>query len=234
MPRLLIATLAAAALAAPAAAPVAAQQRTAPVQRDWSTEVVATPEGGFRMGNPNARVKVVEYLSLTCPHCAEFAHAGAPSLIRDHVRSGRVSLEYRNYVLNGYDLAAALLSRCAAPQHYFALNHAILGSQEQWMGRVEALTEAQRRELRDLEPVQSMPRIVALTGLDALAARHGLPAAAQRSCLADQAALERIITMRQAADALGVAGTPTFLINGTRVDVNSWPEIQNLIRRAGG
>ena len=221
----------AAALLAPAvlpAAPAAAQ-----AQRDWTQVVARTPEGGFRMGNPDAPVKLVEYLSLTCPHCAHFAEEGAPSLIRNHVRSGRVSLEYRNFVLNAYDLAATFLSRCAAPQDYFALNHAILAGQAQWMGRVEALSAAQRGQLQGLTPIQGMQRIVALTGLDAIAARHGISAADARACLADQAALDRIIEMREAGSRLGVDGTPSFSINGRlAAEVHDWASLEPLLRAA--
>ncbi len=78
-----------------------------------------TPEGGFRMGNPAASVKLIEYFSTTCPHCAHFAAEGTPVLVRNYVRTGRVSLEYRNYVLNGLDVAASFISRCAAPRGLF-------------------------------------------------------------------------------------------------------------------
>lgn len=225
---------AAAALAVPIAlctvAPVAAQ---AQAQRDWTQVVAQTPEGGFRMGNPEAPVKVVEYLSLTCPHCAHFAEEGAPRLIADHVRSGRVSLEYRAFVLNAYDLAATFLSRCAAPQDYFALNHAILGAQEQWMGRVQALSREQRGQLRDLQPIEGMQRIVAWIGLDAIAARHGVAAAEARACMSNQAGIDRIIQMREAAAAAGVSGTPSFSINGRLLDhVHDWAALEPLVRAA--
>lgn len=210
-----------------------AQPVLAQAQRDWSQVVAPTPEGGFRMGNPNAPVKIVEYLSLTCPHCAEFAEQGAPRLISDHVRSGRVSLEYRNFVLNAYDLAASFLSRCAAPQDYFALNHAILAAQEQWMGRIEALTEEQRRELQGLQPIEGMRRIVAWLGLDAIAARHGVPAAEASACMGNQAGIDRIIQMREAGNAAGVAGTPSFAINGRLLDhVHDWAALEPLVRAA--
>ena len=223
-----------AAAAALLAAPVLfATPAQAQAQRDWTQVVAETPEGGFRMGNPNAPVKVVEFLSLTCPHCAHFAEQGAPSLIRDHVRSGRVSLEYRNFVLNAYDLAATFLSRCAAPSDYFALNHAILGSQAQWMGRIESLSAEQRRELQGLQPIQGLQRIVALAGLDAIAARHGISAAEARACLSDQAALDRIIEIRQAGERLGVAGTPSFAINGrVAADVHDWASLEPLLGAA--
>jgi protein-disulfide isomerase len=201
-----------------------------PDRRDWTQTVARTPEGGFRMGNPDAPVKVVEYLSLTCPHCAEFAHQGGERLFQQYVRSGRVSVEYRNYVLNAYDLAAAFVSRCASPRQYFNMSHELLGTQPRWMGRMQTLTDAQRAELRGLAPLQAMQRIVAMLGLDAVAARHGLTPAAQRTCLADQAALDRIGEMQQAAQRLGVTGTPTFLINGQLAQVNTWAAIEPLLR----
>ncbi|HMG48657.1 MAG TPA: thioredoxin domain-containing protein [Allosphingosinicella sp.] len=219
---------AAAALVAVPAPP--AQAAPARAARDWTQIAARTPEGGFRIGNPAAPVKLVEYLSLTCPHCAAFAHEGSAPLLRQYVRPGRVSVEYRNYVLNGYDLAAAFLSHCAAPRAYFEMSHELLATQSVWMGRMQALTSAQRSELRGLAPLQAMQRIVAMLGLEAVAARHGIIPARQRTCLADQAALDRIGTMHQAAEALGVHGTPTFFINGQMVQVNTWAGIEPLLR----
>jgi protein-disulfide isomerase len=217
-------------LAAFPAADANAQRARAPAARDWTATAVRTPEGGFRIGNPNAPVKLVEYLSLTCPHCAEFAHQGSERLLQLYVRPGRVSVEYRNYVLNGYDLAAAFLSRCAAPRAYFAMSHELLGTQPRWMGRMQALTDAQRAELRALAPLPAMQRIVAMLGLEAVAARHGITPARQRTCLASQAGLDQIGTMHQAAEALGVHGTPTFFINGEMVQANTWAGIEPLLR----
>jgi protein-disulfide isomerase len=218
------------ALAAFPATDASAQRARAPAARDWTATAVRTPEGGFRIGNPDAPVKLVEYLSLTCPHCAEFAHQGSERLLQQYVRPGRVSVEYRNYVLNGYDLAAAFLSRCAAPRAYFAMSHELLGTQPRWMGRMQALTDAQRAELRALAPLPAMQRIVALLGLEAVAARHGITPARQRTCLASQAGLDQIGTMHQAAEALGVTGTPTFFINGRMVEVNRWGGIEPLLQ----
>ena len=239
--RTLIAAAAGAALVALPAASAYSQRNTnegrggerrsnGPEGRNWVETMVRTPEGGFRVGNPNARIKVVEYLSLTCPHCAEFAHEAGEKLFQDYVRSGRVSVEYRNYVLNAYDLAAAFITRCAPPREYFSMSHELLGTQPRWMGRMQGLTDAQRAELRALAPLQAMQRIVAMLGLDSVAARHGLNPAAQRACLADQAGLDRIGAMKQAADAAGVTGTPTFFINGQMVPVNNWAGIEPLLR----
>ena len=62
-------------------AEVAAKPVPAPNNGDWSTVVTKTAEGGFVMGNPNAKVKLVEFGSLTCPHCAEFEHQGGQALV---------------------------------------------------------------------------------------------------------------------------------------------------------
>lgn len=229
MKRKLLLAMLVAALAAPAGT-APAQQRRPAVQRDWTQMVVQTPEGGFRIGNPAARIKVIEYFSLTCPHCAEFAHESGPRLIPNHVRSGRVSLEYRNYVLNGMDLAAAMLSRCAAPVNYFALNHALLASQQQWMGRLQGLNAAQRQQIEAASPLERMQRVVAFGGLDTIAARYGLGAPQVRACLSNQAGLDRLMAMRDAADRAGVNSTPTFMINGRMVQTNVWAGIEPLLR----
>lgn len=227
--RFLAAFLAVLALAVPAA--VSAQGTARSAQRDWTQVVSQTPEGGFRMGNPQAPIRVVEFLSLTCPHCAEFTRTSTPQLM-NYVHSGRVSLEYRNFVLNGLDLAASFLSRCASPQRYFALTHAILASQGQWIGRMQALTPAQQQAMEGQHPLETMRRVVAASGLDTIAARHGITPAQARACLSNQAGLDRVLQMQQAGMRYGVSGTPTFAVNGQIAgSVHDWATLEPLLRR---
>ena len=94
--------------AVPGSAP--AQRGPARATHDWTSVAARTPEGGVRLGNPAAPIKLVEYFSTTCPHCAALARESRPAIMAQ-IRSGRLSLEYRNYVLNGYDLAAAFHRR---------------------------------------------------------------------------------------------------------------------------
>jgi len=235
-PRLFIAALAALAAAALPLAPSFAQYRSegirsdGPDRRDWTDTAERTPEGGFRMGNPQARVKVIEYLSLTCPHCAQFAHEGGQRLFQHYVRSGRVSVEYRNFYLNGVDIAAALLSRCARPREYFSMTHALLGSQPQWMGRINAITPAQRAELAGLAPIEVAQRLISMLGLDAIGARHGITPAIRQSCLT-QANLDQLERMNAASTAAGVTGTPAFVINGRLAGhIHDWAALEPLLR----
>ena len=222
------AIVAAAALGCPA---VAAPQKRA-VATNWSRVVVATPEGGFRMGNPKARVKLVEYASLTCPHCRQFALTGVAPLVANHVRTGKVSYEFRNFVLNGVDIAATLVARCGGARSFFPVTHALYAAQKTWMDRVTALTEDQKSEISALSGGAQLSRVAQAAGILPIAAKHGVTAAAARRCLNDPAALKRIGAMAEAASAAGVNHTPTFSINGAVVHAHGWSELEPMLRKA--
>lgn len=209
------------------------EQRSDGPQRDNFTAMVeATPEGGQRIGNPSARVKVIAYMSMACGECAEFVDRSRERLFLNLVRRGIVSVEYRPLVSNGFDLAATLVARCASPRLYFDLTHALLGSQPRWMGRMQGLSEAQRNELRGLPQLQAMQRLATWLELDQIAARNGLPAAELRTCLADQSGLDRIAALQTGAQALGVTRAPSFIVNGQLTDAHDWPALERLIRAA--
>lgn len=216
-----------------ASVPAEAQRRPAPAaaQRDWSLVAARTAEGGFRMGNPAAPVQLVEYFSTTCPHCAHFAAEGTPVLIRNYVRTGRVSLEYRNYVLNGIDVAASLISRCAPPRGYFEMTHFLLANQAQWTAGVSRLTPAQRAEIQALPPLRLAQRLIAVLGLDAIAARYGVTPAIRAACLSSQARFDELDTLEHGGETrFGVTGTPTFVINGRSVGPQTWASLEPMLR----
>ncbi|HYD36359.1 MAG TPA: thioredoxin domain-containing protein [Allosphingosinicella sp.] len=212
------------ALAFPAAEAMAA---------DWSRTVVATPEGGFRMGNPAAAVKLVEYGSLTCGHCAAFSNAGMASLL-GYVRSGKVSYEYRNFILNGLDVAASLVARCGGPARFFPVAEKLYATQPQWTGRLRSLTQAQKDQLNALPESQRLGRLAETVGLTQLAAQHGIAPAAAKRCLADQAALDRLGEMAETASAQGVGGTPTFFLNGANIGTHTWATLEPILRESAG
>lgn len=210
---------------APAAKPAAA--------RDWTRIVSMTPEGGFRMGNPNARVKLVEYGSLTCPTCARFSTV-AKAPLAGHVRTGKVSFEFRNYVLNSLDLAAALVSRCGGPSRFFSFTEKLYATQPQWVGKITGISQAQKDALQKLPSDQQIARVAEYGGLTAMAAAAGITPQQARACLGDKAGVDRLVQMRQAGDAAGVHGTPSFFINGAAVDAHDWAGLLPAIRKAGG
>ncbi|MEA3051932.1 MAG: hypothetical protein QOG72_835 [Sphingomonadales bacterium] len=219
-------------LAAPAAA--APARRTAPAAVNWSRNIVATPEGGFRMGNPGARVKLVEYGSLTCVHCAAFSRDGMAPLLATYVHSGKVSYEYRNFILNGLDVAATLVARCGGPGRFFPVADRLYATRDQWMGRAGSLTAAQKAQLKALPENQRLGRLAEFAGITQIAAQQGIAPVQAKRCLTDQAGLDRLTRMVEAAEALGVGGTPTFFINGANIGSHTWATLEPILRDSAG
>ncbi len=122
-----------------ATAPVAGT--AAPTGQDWTSTFAASPEGGFVMGNPNAPIKLVEYGSLTCPHCAEFSEK-ATGPLKALVQQGKISWEYRNYVRDAIDTTATLIARCNGPATFFGMQEAMFANQADWFAKIQALPQA--------------------------------------------------------------------------------------------
>ena len=85
----------------------------APAGKSWSQTVAKTADGGYVMGNPDAPIKVIEFASITCSHCAAFSVESHEEIKRDFIDTGRVSLEVRNFIRDPLDASAAAI--CASP-----------------------------------------------------------------------------------------------------------------------
>jgi protein-disulfide isomerase len=219
-----------------AAKPSTAHMRTVrkPAAKvDWARTVSVTPEGGFRMGNPKAKVAVVEYGSLACPHCRHFEETGFKPLVQGYVRTGQVSYEFRNILINGPDISVSLLTRCAGRANFFPMSEAVYASQPQWEEKVQAISAAQKDELDKMTDQQRIVRYAEIAQMPQLAARFGVTPERARQCLADAKALQRLLDIVQAASKIGVDHTPTFLINGKVTDAATWEQLEPLIRQAG-
>ena len=216
--------------AKPAAKPAAKAPSGA---RDWTRAFSVTPEGGFRMGNPKAKITVVEYGSLTCPHCRHFAETAVKPLIEQYVRTGKASYEYRSFVLNGIDLAATLVARCGGPAHFFPMASQLYATQPTWVGKVGDLSREQQEKLDALPQGQLMLAIAKVTGLLPIAAAQGIPRPKAEACLKDEGAANGLMKMEQAGTSLGVEGTPTFFVNGKKVPAYDWTSLQPFLKGAG-
>jgi protein-disulfide isomerase len=220
------------------AAPVdtsALKQIPAPNNGDWTQTVVKTADGGFRMGNPDAPVKLVEYGSLSCPHCAEFEEQGATTLRDTYVKSGQVSWEFRTYLLFPTDPGVSLLLNCQSAEAFFPSVEQLYQDQRNWMGKVQAMPQDQLTALGNMPPREAAGLVARAAGLDEFFRQRGMPSAQIQSCLSDPAGLERIAEIKRKGDEAGVNGTPSFFINGTLYDgPANWAGLQPALREAIG
>jgi protein-disulfide isomerase len=220
-------------LVAAVLAPSSASGAKAPA-KDWTKTVVVTPEGGFRMGNPAAPIKLLEHGSLACPHCRHFEETGYKPLVQNYVRTGRVSYEYRNLLISGPDISISLLTRCSGPGKFFAMSQYVYATQPQWLKPLENMSAADQAALDKMTDQQRVIRYAEIARMAPIAARFGVTPARARQCLADPKGVERLLDMSKRATDSGVAHTPTFLINGKMTDAATWEELEPLIKQAGG
>ena len=232
----LVHVLAAASLAAfgsPAASAAAKPAHTTAAKpRDWTKVVTVTREGGFAMGNPNAKVKLVEYGSLACPHCRHFEETGFKPLVQGYVRTGQVRYEFRNLLLNGPDISISLLTRCAGPANFFPMASVVYATQPQWEDRLEKMSDADKAAIEKMTDEQRIVRFAELGGMPAMAMRFGLNPARARQCLTDQNGLQRLLAITEDANAHGINRTPTFIINGQTSDAASWEQLEPELKKA--
>lgn len=183
--------------------------------QDWTETVTATPEGGFRMGNPDAPVKLVEYASLTCPHCADFSINGSPKLRNEYVRTGKVSWEFRTFVLNAVDVAVSLMVRCQGEGPFFKLIEQTYAEQKTWSSNVSNISNTEFARIQGLPETQQFVALAKASGMDQFYRARGLSEAKAEQCLSDKPSLDKLVAMRDhGVNQDKITGTPSFLING--------------------
>ena len=186
MPRRAVLALAALlALAAPAAA----------VQPADGQAVPASAPGDMVLGRADAPVTVIEYASVTCPHCAEWHRDVLPELRERFIDTGRVRLVFRELPTPPFELAMGgfMVARCAGAEHYFDV-------------------------VADLMRLQNAIRLSPYGGLVAVAGSHGMDRAAVDACLADEAGADAFAARAAAARDHGVNSTPSIFVQGVRVE----------------
>lgn len=195
---------------------------------DWTRTVTATPTGAYVLGNPAAKVRLVEYLSYTCPHCAHFTKDAATPLKANYVRSGKVAVEFRHAIRDGLDLSAALLTRCGAAGGFFTRSEAVFANQGAMFEAVEKWQAANPAPANMDAAVKAFAQG---SGLGTLMARHGVAPARQAQCLADPKMRATLIAQtKEAWETRKIGGVPYFLVNGTPADGNDWPRINAALR----
>ncbi len=212
------------------AALIAAKPAPRSAARDWRNTISVTPQGNAVMGNPSAPVKLVEYVSYACSHCADFVAQSRDRLEGDLVRRGPVSVERRPTVMQNqpFALVAALLVQCGAPGRWFGNGDAFLAAQPQWLPKVmdPALQKKWNSTPANLYAV-TMARDL---GFFELMQRRGYTAAQSQACLTSKPRMESILkTTNHGFNTVGIAGTPSFLVNDSLLSFYDWPNLEVLI-----
>ncbi len=162
--------------------------------------VLGTPNplGEIVLGQPDAPVTVIEYASMTCGHCGDFHASVLPQLKADYVTTGKVKFLFRPFPFDGYGMAGAMLAQCVPARARLVFLDVIFARQQEWLSNPQPYN-----------------------ALQTYAKQVGLSEAGFKACLQNQDTLDGIRQMQaDASRVLGVNSTPTFFINGEKVEGN--------------
>jgi len=151
------------------------------------------PLGERALGNPKAPVTVIEYASLTCPHCAHFQRDIFPRVKKEFIDTGKIRFIVREFPIGHTSGAAAIVNRCAPADKYFALFNDFLLRQSEWVS-LEIRPDA----------------------IYSVAKGSGMAREAFDKCLTNQTIIGGLTEMKQRGRQFGVIGTPTFFANGRK------------------
>ena len=161
-------------------------------------------------GGPDSKVKLVEYFSLTCPACAKFHEEVYPKIKQKYVDTGLIQMEYRDFPLDQWGLRAAALARCVGPKYYSAMIDVLLKQQSTWTQSENILG--------------SLLKIGQLAGLSKKRAE---------SCMTSNKLLDGIISIRMNGNKkYDVNTTPSFLLNGQKIDAFEFEKFEILLDKA--
>ena len=154
----------------------------------------AGPAGDIMIGSDKAPVTIIEYASMTCPHCAHFSETTFPELQKRYIDTGKVRYTLRAFPLDALAAAGFMIARCAGNDKYMPAVETLFAKQADWVVK---------------EPLPPLKEI---------AKQFGLTEDAVNQCLSNQKVLDSIQAVRDhAVEKLGVNSTPTFFINGKKM-----------------
>jgi protein-disulfide isomerase len=176
------------------------------------TELMADgPLGERALGKPNAPVTVIEYVSLTCPHCANFQKNIFPRVKKEFIDTGKIRFIVREFPIGHTSGHAAIINRCAPEDKYFFLLNQFLTRQPEWVSQ-------------EVRP----------DAIYAVAKSSGMSREAFDKCLSNQTIIDGLTEVKQRGRKYGVIGTPTFFINGRKAAQGevTFDQIKALIEEA--
>jgi protein-disulfide isomerase len=161
------------------------------------------------LGKADAPITIIEFASLTCPHCATFHREILPRVKQSYIETGKAKLIYRDFPLDQWALRAAMMARCAPAERFF--------------GFIETLYQQQQSWATSSDPMAALVRIGRLGGL----AEDRI-----RACMADEKLADQILASRlEGHQRFKVESTPTIVVNGRRVDnLRSFEDLDRVLK----
>jgi protein-disulfide isomerase len=179
------------------AANAAAEEAKAP-----TANAAALPD--MELGKPDAPVTIIEYSSLSCPHCAAFHKDVLPALKSEYIDTGKARYVMREFPLNESALGGAVIARCLDPSRFFAFTGLLFSKQEDWAFKKDAFT-----------PLKGLAKQAGMTGEEF------------DKCINDDALQQKVLAVRDSGEKKGVNSTPSFFVNG--MPLKGAPTLQNFV-----
>lgn len=205
----------------------------APAGKTWAQTVTATQDG-FLMGNPDAPLKLIEFASPTCSHCADFSNQAGEALETEFINSGRVSLELRPFMLNPIDVVVASIASCAGPERFFPLMKNVYATQADMLTGIQGADQAAAQAAMQKPVAERLPAFAQVLGLNTFFEARGLSGDQINQCLADPKKAERWAESTQRnQQQFEVSGTPTFVLNNENIGTMTWDQLKDRLKAAG-
>lgn len=164
----------------------------------------------FTLGSPDAPVKITEYASFTCSHCAAFHATTFKPLKAEYIDTGKVEFTLREVYFDRYGLWAAMMARCGGDMRYFGITDILFETQQEWAGSED-------------------PNVV-VENIKKIGRTAGMDDATLDACMKDGAMAEAMVArFEENMKADGVEGTPTLFINGTKHANMDYAALKSLI-----
>lgn len=198
---------------------------------NWQTTVKRTARGHL-IGNPKAEAQLIEFVSYTCGHCANFTAQGEPALELTAVMPGTIAVEVRPVIRNALDLTISLLAQCGDPPEFKDRHRTLMLSQGEWLGKARNAPQTQQAIWARGDKASRINAASAL-GLTQMLAQRGQSAAALETCVMDDTAAQKLLDNGRADTAdFGVAATPSFALDGALLDaVHDWDSLAVVLLR---
>lgn len=206
----------------------------APDGQQWSDIVAVSQAGGYVMGNPEAALKIVEYGSYTCSHCADFTESSAQDLDA-MVDTGKMSFEFRPYARDPLDMTTALLAGCAGAEPHFPLSHQLFANQMAMFETAQGAGEEAYGAAMEKPVNERFIALAQMAGLIDFIKQRGISEDKARQCLSDETQITALAEqVRSANTQYNITGTPTILINGKVAEnMSSWAPLKTKLEEAG-